>query len=101
MDGSAGGVRTAVAVGMGVSLGMGVAVGCRCATAVSKACVSAALMSGVEAGVAWHALKITVSRLRRRKTRVNLYMDVYSVAKAVLKGCDPSQGCDVIRLNRL
>jgi hypothetical protein len=76
VDGSEGGVRTAVAGGMGVSLGTGVPAGCSCATAVSKACVSAALISGVEAGPAWQALIRMVNRLKRRKVRVILYMDV-------------------------
>ena len=68
VDGSEGGVRTAVAGGMGVSLGTGVPAGCSCATAVSKAWVSAALMSGVEAGVAWQALNSMANKLAEAKS---------------------------------
>ena len=65
VEGSAGGVRMAVAVGTGVSLGMGVAVGCNPASAVSKAWVITILISCVGTGAGWQAL----SRTERRKKR--------------------------------
>lgn len=57
VDGSGGGVRMAVAAGRAVSLGDGVAVGWNCASAVSKAWVSAALISGVGAEAGWQAVR--------------------------------------------
>ena len=70
MPGKAGGVRGAVAVGIGVSAGTGVSVGWLfwliCATAVSKAAVSATFVSGV-AAAGWHEARNAVNRLRLRK----------------------------------
>ena len=69
MPGSAGGVRGIVAVGMGVSVICGVAVGALiCATAVSNAAVSAALISVVGAA-GWQAARSVANRLRLRKRR--------------------------------
>lgn len=65
--GSAGGVRTAVGGGTGVSLGIGVAVGCNCAKAVSKACVSAALRSGVGTEAGWQELRSEKNMVRSKQ----------------------------------
>ena len=70
--GSAGGVRTAVAAGTGVSPGREVAVDCNPANAVSKACVSAGLMSGVDGGAGWQAVRIVKRSKKRRMKKRNV-----------------------------
>ena len=69
--GSAGGVRTTVAVGTGVSVGMGVSVGNMEASTVSYACVEIAFTSiagwGVSEGA--HDANRMMNRLKLRKKR--------------------------------
>ena len=94
VSGSAGGVRTVVATGRGVSVGTDVPVGWSCANAVWKACVSAALISGVGADGAagWHAARSMI-RSKKRGVRCesrSLFIAFMITEKAYLSKDTPS-----------
>jgi hypothetical protein len=86
VEGSAGGVRTAVAEGTGVSLGRGDAVGCNCANAVWNAWVNAAFISGVVAEAGWQALNKIRIKIGGRKRRINFCMEVILSEKGKTTG---------------